>query len=132
MSGMGAGVNRVASVAMISGVLAGTCALGYGVARATGGSGPATRRCARWSSTAPVGRPRAADAPPRRPTRAADARSPRRLTRAGRRQVPRPARLLGAGDHGPKVRDLQSRLRQIAWYFGNVTDDYGHARPPRP
>ena len=23
------------------------------------------------------------------------------------------------------MRDLQSRLRQIAWYFGNVTDDYG-------
>ena len=23
------------------------------------------------------------------------------------------------------MRELQSRLRQIAWYFGNVTDDYG-------
>ena len=23
------------------------------------------------------------------------------------------------------VRDLQSRLRQLAWYFGNVDDDYG-------
>ncbi len=39
MSGMGAGVNKVASVAMISGVLAGTCALGYGVSRATSDSG---------------------------------------------------------------------------------------------
>jgi len=39
--------------------------------------------------------------------------------------VPEPGpRLLGAGDHGPKVRDLQARLRQIAWYFGNVGDDW--------
>ncbi len=35
MSGMGAGVNRVAGVAMVSGVLVGTCALGYGVTRIT-------------------------------------------------------------------------------------------------
>ena len=39
--------------------------------------------------------------------------------------VPPPGvRILGPGDNGPKVRDLQARLRQLAWYFGNVTDDY--------
>ena len=39
---MGAGVNRVATVAMVSVVLLGTSALGYGVARATSdaASGP--------------------------------------------------------------------------------------------
>jgi hypothetical protein len=37
--------------------------------------------------------------------------------------VPPPGpRLLGPGDHGPQVRDLQARLRQIAWYFGDVGD----------
>jgi lipoprotein-anchoring transpeptidase ErfK/SrfK len=42
------------------------------------------------------------------------------------RAIPEPGpRLLGQGDQGAKVRELQSRLRQIAWYYGNVTDDYG-------
>ena len=36
---MGTGVSRVATVAMVSGVLLGTSALGYGVARATSGHG---------------------------------------------------------------------------------------------
>ena len=35
------------------------------------------------------------------------------------------ARLVGPGDHGPQVRDLQARLRQLFWYAGDVTDDYG-------
>jgi hypothetical protein len=34
-------------------------------------------------------------------------------------------RLLGPGDHGRAVRELQARLRQIAWFTGDVTDDYG-------
>lgn len=38
--------------------------------------------------------------------------------------TPRPA-LLERGDHGPKVRVLQARLRQIGWYAGDVTGDYG-------
>ncbi len=33
--------------------------------------------------------------------------------------------LLEPGDTGRKVRILQSRLRQLAWYFGDVTDTYG-------
>jgi lipoprotein-anchoring transpeptidase ErfK/SrfK len=44
------------------------------------------------------------------------------------RATPPPGpRILGTGDHSAKVRDLQARLRQIAWYSGNVTDDYGPA-----
>jgi hypothetical protein len=35
------------------------------------------------------------------------------------------ARLIGPGDHGPQVRALQARLRQLFWYAGDVTDDYG-------
>ncbi|MDT0200689.1 peptidoglycan-binding protein [Nocardioides sp. AE5] len=34
-------------------------------------------------------------------------------------------KLLGEGDTGDKVRDLQARLKQIAWYSGSVTDTYG-------
>ena len=38
--------------------------------------------------------------------------------------TPRPV-LLEPGDTGPKVRALQARLRQLAWYAGDVTDTYG-------
>ena len=33
--------------------------------------------------------------------------------------------LLAPGDSGPEVRELQARLRQIAWFYGDVTDHYG-------
>ncbi len=33
--------------------------------------------------------------------------------------------LYGPGDNGPEVREIQARLRQIAWFYGDVTDDYG-------
>jgi hypothetical protein len=33
--------------------------------------------------------------------------------------------LLGPGDSGPEVREVQARLRQIAWFYGDVTDHYG-------
>ncbi|KAB2808269.1 murein L,D-transpeptidase [Pimelobacter simplex] len=33
--------------------------------------------------------------------------------------------LLSPGDTGPEVRDLQARLKQIAWFTGDVTDKYG-------
>ncbi|MGZ4475556.1 MAG: L,D-transpeptidase family protein [Nocardioides sp.] len=33
--------------------------------------------------------------------------------------------LLGPGDAGRDVRRLQARLRQVAWFFGDVTDHYG-------
>ncbi len=35
--------------------------------------------------------------------------------------------LLGPGDRGAAVRDLQARLKQIAWYFGDVTGTYDDA-----
>jgi lipoprotein-anchoring transpeptidase ErfK/SrfK len=33
--------------------------------------------------------------------------------------------VLQPGDHGPKVRALQARLRQIGWFEGDVSDNYG-------
>ncbi|NYI45556.1 peptidoglycan hydrolase-like protein with peptidoglycan-binding domain [Nocardioides aromaticivorans] len=33
--------------------------------------------------------------------------------------------LLSPGDKGPEVRDLQARLKQIDWFSGDVTDNYG-------
>lgn len=33
--------------------------------------------------------------------------------------------LLERGDSGPRVRELQARLRQIDWFAGDVTDDFG-------
>jgi hypothetical protein len=33
--------------------------------------------------------------------------------------------LLAPGTEGTEVRELQARLRQIAWFFGDVTDFYG-------
>jgi hypothetical protein len=33
--------------------------------------------------------------------------------------------LLGLGAEGPAVREFQARLRQIAWFYGDVTDYYG-------
>jgi hypothetical protein len=33
--------------------------------------------------------------------------------------------LFEAGDSGAQVREIQARLRQIAWFFGDVSDHYG-------
>lgn len=33
--------------------------------------------------------------------------------------------LFRPGDSGPEVREIQARLRQIGWFFGDVTDFYG-------
>jgi len=38
--------------------------------------------------------------------------------------VPGP-RLLGQGDSGPQVRDLQARLKQIAWFGSDISGTYG-------
>ena len=39
----------------------------------------------------------------------------------------RPAALLAPGDRGEKVRALQHRLRQLAWYSGSITGTYASA-----
>ncbi|MET0998205.1 MAG: L,D-transpeptidase family protein [Marmoricola sp.] len=137
---MGAGVNRVANVAMIVGVLLGTSALGYGVARASAGHGAAASSTA-TSSASSTETTNGSSERPTRPTPTTGATTtPAPASAPVRRQVtaPLPAarpkatpppgpRLLGPGDHSAEVRVLQSRLRQIAWYFGNVDDDYGRS-----
>ncbi len=70
------------------------------------------------SATSPAPRPR-----PWSGTRAAGRTPP--LPEVRPYAVPAPGpELLGRGDSGPQVRELQSRLRQIAWVFGDVDDAY--------
>jgi hypothetical protein len=124
---MGAGANKVATAAMISGVLLGTSALGYGVVRLTAPDEPAAATVTtRREVSTPQTRPTTPAAAPRT-RRSGPARQVSAPLPASRPQVTPPPgpRLLGPGDVGPKVRDLQARLRQIAWYYGDVTDDYG-------
>ena len=47
--------------------------------------------------------------------------SPQHPSRADEIGVP----LLAAGAKGEQVRDLQARLKQLAWFFGDVTGTYG-------
>jgi len=124
---MGAGVNRVANAAMILGVLLGTSALGYGVARASAGHGAAAANTT--PRTAASQRPHPTPSTTTAPSTAPEPVR-RQLTAplpaARPKATPPPGpRILAPGDHSAKVRDVQSRLRQIAWYFGNVDDDYG-------
>ena len=121
---MGAGVSRVTTVAMVAGVLLGTSALGYGVARAASGHGLLALNAS--EETHPQHEVKTATpevTPTPEPVRR-QVTAPLPAARPQATPLPGP-RILGPGDHGPKVRELQSRLRQIAWYFGNVTDDYG-------
>ena len=60
-----------------------------------------------------------------------DARTWRRLVRMTRQPTgdemfnrSGPA-LFAPGDSGPEVREVQARLRQIAWFFGDVSSSYG-------
>jgi peptidoglycan hydrolase-like protein with peptidoglycan-binding domain len=121
---------------MVTTVVVGTSALGYGVVRLTGTEGPTaatvTTQRQTTSPDATTPRTRADQAEPKTSTRSAPRQRPARRQvsaplPASRPQVtPEPGpRILGPGDSGPKVRDLQARLRQISWYVGDVTDDYG-------
>lgn len=90
-------------------------ALGYGVAQATATIDTSSRPAA--TQPAPLAQPSSQSAP--KP--ASRQQEPVLQPVAPAPQPP----LLQAGDHGPQVRDLQARLRQIAWYAGKVTDTYG-------
>ena len=132
---MGAGVNRVATAAMVSVVLLGTSALGYGVARAASEYGEQGRSGHRDEPQAEAASSRTTPTETPQAARKVTHRAPKQvrvpqvsapLPAERPRAIPEPGpRILGPGDHGDKVRELQARLRQIAWYFGNVTDDYG-------
>jgi lipoprotein-anchoring transpeptidase ErfK/SrfK len=119
---------------MVSVVLLGTSALGYGIARATADDDVRAAHSSTHASPGPrTTAPRLTGTPAPTPTARATPRAepvPRQVSAplpAERpRAVPEPGpRLLGPGDDGAEVRELQARLRQIAWYFGDVTDHYG-------
>jgi lipoprotein-anchoring transpeptidase ErfK/SrfK len=106
-------VKRGAGVARFLAVLVLVSGLGYGGATLTGALG---------SSTAATTRPVTPSASPS--TQPAAVPPAQQVRPATRPLAPRPA-LLEPGDQGPEVRALQARLRQLAWYAGDVTDTYG-------
>lgn len=102
-------------------LLAAVGALGYGVAEATsqiggtaGAGAPVT------TAPTPAARPSSQSAPQPAPEQV----RPDPVVPAPVAADPAPA-LLEPGDTGPQVRELQARLRQIAWFEGKVTDSYG-------
>src|SRR5436190_1045426 len=104
---MRAGVRRVAGLAMFSGVLVGTCALGYGVSRITNPGTDATATHAvviTPPSATRSGRPSATPrrSPPHQVTAPLPASRPHAV-------LPPGPRLLGPRDRGPAVRDPPAR-----------------------
>ncbi len=103
---------------MVVTLLVATGALGYGVAAATG------QFDSRASAAAPpyvpaVVVPGAPEPDRPKPTPRAVPPTPAATP------TPAPPALFEPGDRNAEVRVLQSRLRQIQWYAGEVTDTYG-------
>jgi lipoprotein-anchoring transpeptidase ErfK/SrfK len=97
-------------------VLVAVSGLGYGSATLIGAGG---------SSAAPASVPISAPATSPSPsTQPAAVPTGQQVLPATAPLAPRPL-LLQPGDDGPEVRALQARLRQLAWYAGDVTDHYG-------
>ena len=88
-------------------------------------SGPGTSTTAEAPYAAPTAppesSPRPRPAPQAEPVVQTPTRSPG--TPARPQEPGRP--LLAAGAEGDKVRDLQARLAQLAWFFGDVDGSYG-------
>jgi peptidoglycan hydrolase-like protein with peptidoglycan-binding domain len=109
-------VSRGAGVTRFVVVLLAVSGLGYGVTL-TGahGTSSAQREPVAVRSVSPSSQPAAVPAS-QQVLPAADPLTPA--------PTPPPA-MLQQGDTGPRVRALQARLRQIAWYAGKVTNRYG-------
>jgi peptidoglycan hydrolase-like protein with peptidoglycan-binding domain len=109
-------VSRGAGVTRFVVVLLAVSGLGYGVTL-TGahGTSSAQREPVAVRSVSPSSQPAAVPAS-QQVLPAADPLTPA--------PTPPPA-VLQRGDTGPRVRALQARLRQIAWYAGKVTNRYG-------
>ncbi|SDS62466.1 L,D-transpeptidase catalytic domain [Nocardioides scoriae] len=126
---------RVVTGLVALGLVLATTAAGYAVTRGglvDGLAGPRPAPSAAADDERPTATPRPQVAGPsvraRPTTPAGTTRRPARapLPAERPRATPPPGpRLLGPGDSGAEVRELQSRLRQIAWFAGDVTDVYG-------
>jgi hypothetical protein len=112
----GGQVKRGAGVTMFIVLVLAMGALGYGVAEATG---RLDRASASSPQLAPSAFPSAAAS-----TQPGAVPAAQQVLPAAAPLTPRPA-LLESGDKGPAVRSVQARLRQIAWFSGNVTGSYG-------
>jgi murein L,D-transpeptidase YcbB/YkuD len=138
MEDMRKNANRSASVAMFLAVLVGFSGLGYGVAKASGhvaGDAGADAPVEAVQVHQPVVEPEPVPEPT--PTPSVKPRpKPRPTPTASPTPTPSPTPtaeptptggppILEPGDRGPQVRELQARLRQIYWFSGDVTDNYG-------
>ncbi|MCZ4498560.1 MAG: hypothetical protein JWQ74_1113 [Marmoricola sp.] len=131
---MATDVRRGARAAMILTIGLATGALGYGVAAAAGQlqqpaatvRPTAERPTVGTQPTPPAGTAVPEPTATSEPTAAGNPTAPAEPTEQATEAAPPPA-VLERGDHGPRVRSLQARLRQIAWFSGNVTDSYGPA-----
>ncbi|MFF1379907.1 L,D-transpeptidase family protein [Streptomyces sp. NPDC058308] len=81
--------------------------------RGTAATRPPTRTPARTPAPPPARTPTSPATPP--PAATPSPPPPRAMT------------LMRQGDRGGQVRELQARLRQVAWFFGNPTGTYGEA-----
>jgi hypothetical protein len=112
-------------------LLAGTGWLAHGVTTASAGftSGPSGARLVDVREAAPVGAEPAPSRrvgvpaqPPATATPAGSDSGPGAAALAGAvRRRPPIQRVLGPGDTGDRVRDLQARLKQLAWYAPDVS-----------
>ncbi len=63
---------------------------------------------------------------PAKPAATASVTATRTATRtATTSAAPAPVVVLQVGDNGPRVRSMQARLKQLGWFSGDVTDQYG-------
>ena len=118
-------------VVVVTALLVGTGTLGWAIASDRGATASAASTASSTSARAAATPPSASPSArlrPQRPSGSTGSRVGAPLPSARPSATPPPGpRLLGPGDTGTRVRDLQARLRQIAWYVGDVGDDYGPA-----
>jgi hypothetical protein len=106
-------MKKRSTVALFVALLIGTSGLAFGISRATGQLSGHTVNLSNAQTTQTT------------PTPAIQTIADRTAPLRPRPELVPGRRLLGPGDHGPAVRNLQARLRQLAWLSGDVTDDYG-------
>jgi peptidoglycan hydrolase-like protein with peptidoglycan-binding domain len=80
------------------------------------------------TSTAPPASATPTKTPTKQPTKTPTKQPTKQPTKTAQPSEPRPEPvvvILRPGDSGPKVRAMQARLKQIGWFSGDVSDNYG-------